>query len=96
MTAGKDGFARRRVPASGSLPGQVIPEAAGVSARPRPRDEAVAALYHSHYAALVRTAVLLVGDVATAEDVVQDSFIAMYHAWWRLRDTGSALPYLRR
>jgi RNA polymerase sigma-70 factor (sigma-E family) len=65
-------------------------------ARPRPRDEAVVALYHSHYVALVRTAVLLVGDVATAEDVVQDSFIAVYHAWWRLRDTGSALPYLRR
>jgi RNA polymerase sigma-70 factor (sigma-E family) len=65
-------------------------------ARPRLRDEAVAALYHSHYVALVRTAVLLVGDVSTAEDVVQDSFIAVYHAWWRLRDTTNALPYLRR
>lgn len=96
MTVEKDAFARRSVPASGSLPGQVPPDAAGVGARARPRDEAVAALYHSHYATLVRTAVLLVGDVATAEDVVQDSFIAVYHAWWRLRATGSALPYLRR
>ena len=96
MTADKDTFARRAVPASGSLPGQVLPDAAEAGARPRPRDEAVVALYHSHYVALVRTAVLLLGDVATAEDVVQDSFIAMYHAWWRLRDTGSALPYVRR
>jgi RNA polymerase sigma-70 factor (sigma-E family) len=38
---------------------------------------------------------LLVGDVATAEDVVQDSFIAMHRAWGRLRDTSRALPYLR-
>jgi len=96
MTVGKDAFARRSVLASGSLPGQVAPDAAEVSARPRTRDEAVVALYHSHYLALVRTAVLLVGDVATAEDVVQDSFIAMYHAWWRLRDTSRAVPYLRR
>jgi RNA polymerase sigma-70 factor (sigma-E family) len=45
---------------------------------------------------LVRAATLLVGDCATAEDVVQDSFIAMHRAWWRLRDTNRALPYLRR
>jgi RNA polymerase sigma-70 factor (sigma-E family) len=39
---------------------------------------------------------VLVGDLATAEDVVQDSFIAMHRSWWRLRDTDKALPYLRR
>jgi len=59
-------------------------------------DEAVQVLYQAHYAALVRSAALLVGDVATAEDVVQDCFIAMHRSWWRLRDTSSALPYLRR
>jgi RNA polymerase sigma-70 factor (sigma-E family) len=64
-------------------------------ARAGPADEAVRALYHSHYTALVRTAVLLVGDVPTAEEVVQDSFIAMYRAWWRLRDASKALPCLR-
>jgi len=62
----------------------------------RAADEAVKVLYQAHYAALVRLATLLVGDRATAEDVVQDCFIAMHRAWWRLRDTGSALPYLRR
>jgi len=94
----EDTFARRSVPASGSLPRQVLPDAAeaGARARLQQRDEAVVALYHSHYATLVRAAVLLVGDVATAEDVVQDSFIAIYHAWWRLRDTRRAPQYLRR
>ena len=53
-------------------------------------------MYQTHYPALVRSAALLVGDVATAEDVVQDSFIAMHRAWRRLRDTSKALPYLRR
>src|SRR5215470_20395124 len=59
-------------------------------------DHAVTVLYHRHYAALVREAALLVGDVATAEDVVQDCFIALHRAWWRVRDAGSALFYLRR
>jgi RNA polymerase sigma-70 factor (sigma-E family) len=59
-------------------------------------DEAVTAAYQTHYDVLVRTAAMLVGDVATAEDVVQESFIAMHRAWWRLRDTSRTLPYLRR
>jgi RNA polymerase sigma-70 factor (sigma-E family) len=62
----------------------------------RAADEAIKVLYQAHYAALVRSAALLVGDVATAEDVVQDCFVAMHRAWWRLRDTSSALYYLRR
>ena len=53
-------------------------------------------MYRAHYAALVRLAAVLVGDLATAEDVVQDSFIAMHRTWRRLRDTDRALPYLRR
>jgi DNA-directed RNA polymerase specialized sigma24 family protein len=53
-------------------------------------------LYQAHYAPLVRSAALLVGTRATAEDVVQDCFIAMHRSWWRLRDTSGALPYLRR
>jgi RNA polymerase sigma-70 factor (sigma-E family) len=59
-------------------------------------DEAVTTMYQAHYPALVRAAALLVGDRATAEDVVQDSFVAMHRAWRRLRDPSKALPYLRR
>ena len=77
-------------------PGAAAPGAAAAGVTGRAADEAVMALYHAHYAMLVRTAILLVGDFATAEDVVQDAFIAMHRSWWRLRDTSKALPYLRR
>src|SRR6266571_2919161 len=39
-------------------------------------DRAVTALYSTHYRSLVRLAALLLRDVATAEEVVQDSFVA--------------------
>jgi RNA polymerase sigma-70 factor (sigma-E family) len=58
--------------------------------------QAVTAIYTTHYRSLVRLAVLLVRDVATAEEVVQDSFIAMHDAWRRLRDSDKALSYLRQ
>jgi RNA polymerase sigma-70 factor (sigma-E family) len=57
---------------------------------------AVTAIYTTHYRSLVRLAVLLVRDVATAEEIVQDSFIATHCAWRRLGDTEKALTYLRR
>src|SRR5712691_5009042 len=59
-------------------------------------DRAVTALYSEHYRSLVRLAALLVRDVATAEEVVQDSFIAMHTAWRRIRDNDKALSYLRQ
>jgi RNA polymerase sigma-70 factor (sigma-E family) len=40
--------------------------------------------------------VLLVRDVATAEEVVQDAFIAMHARWTRLREPEKALAYLRQ
>ena len=59
-------------------------------------DRAVTVLYGEHYRALVRLAALLVRDIATAEEVVQESFIAMHASWRRLRDTDKALSYLRQ
>ncbi|MHB1594825.1 MAG: SigE family RNA polymerase sigma factor [Streptosporangiaceae bacterium] len=59
-------------------------------------DAAVTALYQAHYRSLVRLAVLLVHDVATAEEVVQDSFVALHSGGMhRLRDSEKALSYLR-
>jgi RNA polymerase sigma-70 factor (sigma-E family) len=52
-------------------------------------------LYLSEYWPLVRLAVLLLHDVPTAEDVVQETFIAMAAGWERLRDREKALSYLR-
>jgi RNA polymerase sigma-70 factor (sigma-E family) len=59
-------------------------------------DRAVTAIYSTHYRSLVRLAAFLVRDVGTAEEVVQDSFVAMHGAWRRLRDSDKALSYLRQ
>jgi len=75
------------------------PDAFAVSGTARAEwspDRAVIELYSQHYRALVRLAALLVRDTPTAEEVVQDSFVAMNGGWQRLRDTEKALAYLRQ
>ncbi|MGH8919670.1 MAG: SigE family RNA polymerase sigma factor [Actinomycetes bacterium] len=59
-------------------------------------DRAVTELYSLHYRALVRLAAMLVRDTPTAEEVVQDAFVAMHDGWQRLRDAEKALAYLRQ
>ena len=59
-------------------------------------DLAVIELYTVQYKALVRLAAMLVRDTSTAEEVVQDAFIAMHDGWHRLKDTEKALAYLRQ
>jgi RNA polymerase sigma factor (sigma-70 family) len=84
--AGRAGQPRQAAPGRiRSVPGG-LPEA----------DQAVAALYDTHYRALTQLAALLVSDVALAEEIVQDAFVAIHRAWQHLGDTGRALPYLRR
>ncbi len=60
----------------------------------RPDDAQLAELYAAHRLGLVRLAILLVDDLGSAEDVVQDAFAA-FAARGRLRDPGAALGYLR-
>jgi RNA polymerase sigma-70 factor (sigma-E family) len=62
---------------------------------PQDREQAVSALFATHWDRLVRLAALLVDDRATAEDVVQDAFSATYEKWHRLRDTTAVLAYLQ-
>jgi RNA polymerase sigma-70 factor (sigma-E family) len=57
--------------------------------------DVVAGLFREHGLSLVRLAVLLTGDRATAEDVVQDAFLGFQRALPRLRDQDKALSYLR-
>jgi RNA polymerase sigma-70 factor (sigma-E family) len=59
-------------------------------------DEALEQLYAAHWRQLVRLSVLLVRDVGTAEEVVQDAFVAVHARWSRLRDPDRALAYLRQ
>ncbi len=59
-------------------------------------DTAVEELYAAHYRRLVRLSVLLVRDVETAEEVVQDSFVAMHGRWRSLQEPDKGLAYLRQ
>jgi RNA polymerase sigma-70 factor (sigma-E family) len=53
------------------------------------------ALYEAQWWPMVRLATGLVDDVASAEDVVQDAFSAMYRRLDQLRDHSAAVGYLR-
>ncbi|MDA0639828.1 MULTISPECIES: sigma-70 family RNA polymerase sigma factor [Nonomuraea] len=55
----------------------------------------VAAIFAEHQVGLVRLALIMVGDQATAEDVVQDAFARTHAGRARLRDPGRALGYVR-
>jgi RNA polymerase sigma-70 factor (sigma-E family) len=52
-------------------------------------------LYAEHRMRLVRLALLLVDEPATAEDVVQEAFTGLHRHWSGLRDEHAALGYLR-
>lgn len=56
---------------------------------------AVHDLFRDHQPELVRLALLMVGDLATAEDVVQDAFEHVHHHWHGLRQPSSSLAYVR-
>jgi RNA polymerase sigma-70 factor (sigma-E family) len=57
--------------------------------------DAVGDLYRRHATGLVRLALLLVGDQASAEDVVQEAFLGLYRNWLGLNDRDRAAGYLR-
>jgi RNA polymerase sigma-70 factor (sigma-E family) len=56
---------------------------------------AVTDLFREHHVALVRLALVMVGDLATAEDVVQDAFERLHRGWHGLRQPSSGLAYVR-
>jgi RNA polymerase sigma-70 factor (sigma-E family) len=58
-------------------------------------DELVDELYRGHALRLTRMALLLVGDQASAEDVVQEAFLGLFRGLGRLNDPGRAAGYLR-
>jgi RNA polymerase sigma-70 factor (sigma-E family) len=68
-------------------------------AAPPPQDPGapltLADLYRDHRMRLVRLAVLLVDEPATAEDVVQEAFAGLHRHWAGLRDEAAAVGYLR-
>ncbi len=83
--AGREGVARVTAP-------RVRADDDPVSA---PAAPTLAELYAAHRLRLVRLAVLLVDDLESAEDVVQDVFARLQQGW-RLEDQNKALAYLQR
>ncbi len=65
------------------------------AASPAPLPLTLADLYRDHRMRLVRLAILLVDDPATAEDVVQEAFTGLHRHWTGLRDEAAAVGYLR-
>jgi RNA polymerase sigma-70 factor (sigma-E family) len=55
----------------------------------------VTALYAEHALGLVRLAVVMTGDRAQAEDVVQEAFLGLYRRWEHLTDRSAPLAYVR-
>jgi RNA polymerase sigma-70 factor (sigma-E family) len=56
---------------------------------------AVTALYRAHAVGLIRLAIVMLGDRAAAEDVVQEAFLGLYRHWAGLADPANALTYVR-
>ena len=50
------------------------------------------ALYQAHALSLARLALVMLGDAAAAEDVVQDAFLGLYRRWGRLTDPSPPCP----
>ena len=79
-------------PGPGDAPASV---AAGGTAPPGATG-AVGELYRAHYRSLVQMTALLVGDLAAAEQVVQDSLVAMHANWRWLKRREKSLAFVRR
>ena len=76
---------------SGGQPGAAGAGTAGCGDAAR----AVTDLFRDHHLELVRLALVMVGDRATAEDVVQDAFERLHRGWRGLRQPSSSLAYVR-
>ena len=60
-----------------------------------PTDEEFAELVHACWASLYRTAYLMLGDRADAEDLVQTALAKTYASWRKVRDIEAAPGYAR-
>lgn len=61
----------------------------------QPSDEEFAEVVRACWPGLYRTAYLMLGDAAEAEDLVQTAFAKTYANWRRVRDVEAAPGYLR-
>ena len=83
---GDDFGSRTAVDLPGAPP--QLPAGAGAEA-------AVTAIYQANALSLIRLAYIMLGDLPSAEDVVQEAFYGLYRRWDRLKDASGALYYVR-
>jgi RNA polymerase sigma-70 factor (sigma-E family) len=94
--------ANRRSAGRGELPADREREESALSAAAASRtsEEALTALYVAEYSRLLRLAALLLDDLGSCEEVVQDAYLKVHAALLgpkpRLRDEDRALAYLRQ
>jgi RNA polymerase sigma-70 factor (sigma-E family) len=62
---------------------------------PGSAEAAITALYEASALGLIRMAYVMLGDLPSAEDVVQEAFCGLYRRWDRLADTAGATYYVR-
>ena len=60
------------------------------------KDEDFSSYMAARQASMLRTAFLLTGDRATAEDLTQTAFAKLYLSWDKVRDTAALDGYVRR
>lgn len=73
-------------------------EVSGLGESVSPADRAragVSALFEEQYTRMLRVAAVLLGEVASAEEAVQDAFMALYLSWHRIEQP-DATGYLHR
>jgi RNA polymerase sigma factor (sigma-70 family) len=85
MTAESDGVEPGGSRVLSSVPGQADVDA----------DTALSLMFSRHYLPLVRLSAVLTGERDSAEDVVQDAFVALQRHRATLRDPAAAEAYLR-
>jgi RNA polymerase sigma-70 factor (sigma-E family) len=67
----------------------------GPAERGSPKNDLLEAVFAEHYGGFCRLATLLLGDVAGAEEVVQEAFLRTFSSWWRVRQPDRARWYVR-
>lgn len=81
---------------SGSAPPRGLPGRGGRAERQAQVDAEFTDYVRARQAALLRTAYVLTGDRATAEDLVQTALAKLYLSWGKVRDREAVDGYVRR
>jgi RNA polymerase sigma-70 factor (sigma-E family) len=76
-------------------PGLIGRQGVRAGGRTGDAEDEITALYQAHAVGLIRLAVVMLGDRAAAEDVVQEAFCGLYRGYHRLSQPDKALQYVR-